>query len=90
MQRVFGLKNKSTPLVVASFVDFLPFNVFANAYSAEAVPYVAATVGPDSFFAIEYPTNVLRILSMQICPFCACPCDPTLPIIKVIWHTNTY
>ena len=44
-------KNKSTNLVVASFVDFLPCSVFANAYPAEPVPYVAATVGPDSFFA---------------------------------------
>ena len=55
MQRVFGLKNKSTNLVVALFVDFLPLNVFANAYSAEPVPYVAATVGPDFFFVIWFP-----------------------------------
>ena len=64
-------KNKSTNLVVILFVDFLPFNVFANAYSAKPVPYVAATVGPDLFFAIGCPSDVLRILSMQICPFCA-------------------
>jgi hypothetical protein len=68
-------QNKSTNLVVALFVNFLPFNVLANAYSAELVPYVSATVGPDLFIAIESPTDVLRIPSMQIFPFCTYPCS---------------
>ena len=35
--------------------------MFANAYSAEPVHYVAATVGPDSFFAIGCQTDVLGV-----------------------------
>jgi hypothetical protein len=41
--------------------------VFENAYSAEPVPYVAAIVGPNLFFAIKCPTDdVLKIIIILI------------------------